>query len=299
MDSVAVILNPAAGPARSRLAPASAAALLRAAGFSAEVLTMSGPRHGVELAARAAERHGVVAALGGDGTVGEVAEGLSGTGAALALLPVGSGNDFAWGLGVSDLAAGIATLRSGTVLAVDACRFAGRFFVNSCGLFFDGQVSLRAAGISRRFGRWRYPLATLSLLPTFRPARAGWLLETVSGTESLEGGWMLAEIGNGPRCGGGFLLTPHADPTDGLLDFCLVEAIPRWTFLRTLPRGIDGSHLGSPHVISRRVVAATLRAEEPLPVHWDGEADRLPPGEYRFEVEPGRVRVLAPGGRTA
>lgn len=299
MDSVAVILNPAAGPARSRPAPGAVKSLLHHAGFAAEILFSAGPRHAVELAARAAEAHPRVVAVGGDGTVSEVAEGLAGTGSALALLPVGSGNDFAAGLGIVGLRAGIQALQAGAVRTLDVCRFADRFFVNSCGLFFDGAVSRRAAGVSRRFGRLRYPIATLGLLTTYRPVPARWHLETERGPEILEGVWMLAEIGNGTRCGGGFRLTPQADPSDGLLDFCLVRALPRWTFLRTLPRGIDGSHLQSPYVLSPRASAATLSVEVPIPVHWDGEASILSPGEHRFAVEPGRLRVLAPGGETS
>ncbi len=294
MRTCAVILNPISGTARGRLGPDRAPDLLRDAGYDAEVLVTTAAGQGTDLAAAAAERHPVVVIAGGDGSVSEAARGVAGTGAALAVLPCGSGNDFAQGLGLRDLDAGLAALRGGRRLAVDTATFAGRFFVNSCGLFLNGEVSLTAANVARRWGHWRYPIATLRELGRRRSVEARWRLDTADGPLELDGPWTLAEIGNGRQCGGGFMLTPNADPADGALDFCLVKAMPLWALLTTLPRTADGGHLSSPWVLDPRARSAEVEVAEPFAVHWDGEADRLEAGAWRFETTPGALEVFVP-----
>jgi YegS/Rv2252/BmrU family lipid kinase len=295
MGSAAVIINPIAGAARGRLTPKGAVELLGGLGIETEVIVTRLAGGGAELAAQAATRHPLVAVAGGDGTVSEVARGLMGTDAVMVLLPCGSGNDFANGLGIGSPRDGAAAAVSGRIVTVDACWFADRFFINSCGLFFNGEVSLRAADVSRRWGRLRYPVATMGLITAYRSPVAHWRFDPGGVCETtLDGRWLLAEIGNGTRCGGGFRLTPQADPSDGLLDFCLVRDMNAWQRLRILPRGASGSHLGNPRVVYPRVSSAEVTVPETLAVHWDGEAERIPAGTYRFRLDPGRVKVAAP-----
>lgn len=295
MQSAALILNPVAGPRRGRLAPAAAAALLRAAGVEPEILVTAAAREAAALAARAAERHPWVAVAGGDGTVSEAVRGLAGTPAVLVVLPTGSGNDFARGLGIADAAAGAGAIRGGRTVAVDVAEFAGRVFVNSCGLLLDGEVALAAAAVDRSWGRLRYPLATVGPLRRCRPVHGRWDLSGGDGAATLEGGWMLAEIGNGPRCGGGFLLTPRADPCDGLLDLCLAPAMRRRDLVRLLPRGLRGTHASDPRIVMRRAAAAGIGFDEPVAAHWDGEAGRVPAGPHALRLLPRGVLVRVPG----
>jgi len=296
MKSAAVIINPIAGAARGRLSPEAAAGLFAAHGIETEILVTHLPGGEAELAAQAAARHPLVAVAGGDGTVSEAARGLAGTEAVLVLLPCGSGNDFANGLGITTPRGGVAAAVAGRVVPIDVCAFADRFFVNSCGLFFSGEVSLRAADVSRRWGRLRYPVATAGLLTRYRSRPATWRLDPgAAGEIPLEGRWLLAEIGNGTRCGGGFRLTPRADPGDGLLDVCLMGDLDLRRRLTILPRGIKGTHLSDPSVLYHRVASAEIETPRTLAVHWDGEAARIPPGTYRYRVDPGRLRVALPG----
>jgi len=294
MPTAAVILNPIAGAARGRLDAAGVERLLVPLGYDLEILPTGSAGEAVDLAAAAAERHPVTVAVGGDGTISEVARGLSGTASAMAILPCGSGNDFAQGLGIRDVAAGVAAMGAGRVRLIDTATFADRFFVNSCGLFMNGEVSLRAAAVPRMWGRWRYHLATLAEIGRRRTVRATWKFETPDGPVLDSDDWTLAEVGNGVQCGGGFRLTPHADPGDGLLDFCLVRAMPLGALLATLPKTADGGHVESPYVLYRKATSAEIELEAPTAVHWDGEAARIPAGAWRFHIEPGALRVLAP-----
>jgi diacylglycerol kinase (ATP) len=297
MKSMAVIVNPIAGAARTRLRPDAAATLVRDAGFDPEIILTRLPGGASELAAQAATRHPLVAVVGGDGTVSEAARGLAGSGVPMVILPCGSGNDFAYGLGLHTPAQGLAAAAGGQVLHLDTAWFADRMFINTCGLFFDGEVSLRAADVSRIWGKFRYTLATLGLLNSYRAQTCQWDFgDPAAGGATVAGRWLLAEIGNGRRCGGGFLLTPKADPADGLLDFCLVREMSRMRFLRTLPRGINGSHLGVEGVLYRQQNGAKLVIPEDFAVHWDGEAERLPAGTYEFRLDRGQLQVMIPDG---
>ncbi len=295
MDTCAVILNPISGTSRGRLTAEAAGVLLRECGYDAEIKVTDRAGAASELAAEAAEKHGLVVVAGGDGTVSEVAAALAGGAAAMAVLPTGSGNDFAEGIGIPSVKIGLEVIAGGHERRFDLGEFAGRPFVNSCGLFLNGEVSLRAAKVSRIWGRFRYPIATLPLLGRYCGPSAHWHFDTSAGApESLDGEWTLAEIGNGSQCGGGFRLTPLADPGDGLLDFCLVRTMPLLELLQTLPKGVKGTHLESPHVVYPRAAAAELECEVPIAVHWDGEADRLPPGRHGFRLRPAALRMIVP-----
>lgn len=290
--SAALILNPTAGDPRRPLRAVAAAALLRRAGLAVETLRTTRPGEATELAARAAERHPVVAAAGGDGTVHEVAVGLLGSRAALAVLPAGSGNDFATGLGLHSAAAGAAAAGAGHVRRVDVGRFDGRPFVNTVGLFLSGLVSLRAAALWRRCGRWRYVLASLRSLPAYRGQPGSWRLE--GEPEARGGRWLLAEIANGPQAGGGFRLAPDADFGDGLLDFCLVRPLGLVALARVFPAAARGARIEHPGVERPRSTGGAIRLEEATAMHLDGEPEILPAGEYRIALEAGRLPVLAP-----
>ena len=290
--TVAVILNPAAGAARARLGPDRLSALLAGHGFEVEMLTSRQPGEAVELAARAAERHPVVVAAGGDGTVHEVATGLLGTGATLGVLPTGSGNDFAFALGISSPQRGALAVAQHTARAIDVAFLDDRPFVNTAGLFLSGTVSHRAAGCWRWAGKLRYVLSSLTALPFYRPQPAVW--ELAGEPEPRSGRWLLAEISNGPRAGGGFMLAPDADPSDGLLDFCLLRPLGLPTLLRLFPAAARGERLEHPGVCRPRADAARLRTERCLPIHLDGEPQLLDAGEHRISLRPGYLAVLAP-----
>jgi len=298
VEPIAVIVNPTAGPARRRVAPDTVAEQLRNRGFAPEVQVTRRPGEAADLARDAARRCRIVLAVGGDGTVSEVARGLLGTAAALAVLPTGSGNDLAGDLGVSSLEAGWRTLRHGRLVRRDVGWFGDEPFFNSCGLLLSGEVSLLAARLDRRWGAGRYLLASAAGILRHRSVRAEWRFAAPAGDDDLAGDWSLAEIGLGRTTGGGFRLTPRADPADGLLDVCLVAGMGRGRLLRLLPRGMRGNHLDLDGVHYRQVVEVTCHLAAPTAVHLDGEARPLPAGTYRWRCEPRALTVLADPSRT-
>ena len=266
----------------------------RAQGWSVALARTEGPGHGAELAARAAQdgaRH--IVAVGGDGTVHDVANGLLRHGAAttLGVIPVGTGNDFAKLVGVyrHDPARAVARLVSARAQRFDVGRVGDEYFVNSMGFGFGPEV-VRVRNASPARSGW---LSYLSPVPRaffgFRPP-----LFEVSAAEHRERGYMMmVEVCNGTTAGGAYRFAPAADPADGYLDVCLVRRVSLPRFLVAIPRVMRGTHADMKEVTLFRTREVTLRAPAtPLLLHLDGELRAPDISECTVSVAPGRLNVL-------
>ena len=311
-----VILNPAARGGRNRARRPSAERALRDAGLDVVVLETAAAGDAEVLARGLGEEGELVVAAGGDGTIHEVANGLAGTDGTLAVLPMGTGNDFARALGLSDdLEVAARQIAAGDVRRCDLGRVrwtdgAGatheRRFTNCLGAGFDAHAAALAAQTKWLGGRTAYLVAVLRTLWLWRRPRlyatvrqlvAAGALEGESGLD-LDGPLFLCEIGNGHSVGGGFLLTPNARPDDGLLDVCHVKHIRTRRALRLLPRSLTGDHLGEPEVRTGRAEGLSLSVTKGgLPLQADGEILTYDALEVEVEVEPGALPVHFGPGR--
>ncbi|MEM1043383.1 MAG: diacylglycerol kinase family protein [Bacteroidota bacterium] len=308
--SLAVILNPAAGNRRAGRERARLEAALGAAGLPFEVFVTERPNHAAALARRAAERFDAVVAAGGDGTLQEVASGLFGTdgGTVLGVIPLGTGNDFARLLGVPKRPeAAVPALLGGEIAPVDAgvvrwreqgeTRRHDALFVNAVGIGFDALVAAEAARTKWVRGVSGYVAAVLRTLRLWTQPEVEVRSVGAEGTvpENREP-LFLASVGNGTAVGGGFRLTPEAQPDDGVLDLCFVAGpLSLARILVLMPKAIRGRHLGEPEVSMRRVRHLALRTEAGLPIHVDGEVLTRSAAEVEVEVQPGAFRMLRPG----
>lgn len=300
-----LILNPAADRGRAAALEPALARAFRDAGARYEIVRTAAPGHAVPLAARAAAAGWpVVVAVGGDGVVHEVANGLlraagSGPTAVLGVVAAGSGNDFAKLMGSHrDLDAAVRALVSATPRAVDVgavTRCIGEgvpegvwYFTNGIGLGLDAQVAAEARGIRRLRGMAIYAWA---LVRTLRVLDTPRVRVTVDGREVADRPLLLATIANGPCHGGSFWLCPDARLDDGLLDVLLADARSVPEILRLLPRVMRGRHLGAPGVALHLARRVQVRSEAPLPIHADGEIVADAVREVDVEVLPGRLRV--------
>ncbi len=266
----------------------------RAQGWAVDVLLTEGPGHGAQLASRAA-REGVphVVAVGGDGTVHDVANGLlaSGADAALGVVPIGTGNDFAKLVGVYRHSPERAVAR--VVCAVprrfDVGIVHNEYFVNSLGFGFGPEVvRTRDAmpGLSRFLS---YLVPVVRAFGTFRPP----LLELRSAEFAERGYMMMVEVCNGTTAGGDYKFAPDADPADGRLDVCLVRRVSLPRFLAAIPRVMRGTHGSMKEVSLFQTRELTISSPEaPLLLHLDGELRE--PGLHACTVrlEPRRLNVL-------
>ena len=144
----------------------------------------------------------------------------------------------------------------------------GEHFTNSLGIGFDAEVVRQANRLTRLRGLAVYVVAVYKTFVTFRAP----VLEVVSAAHRETGPTMMLECSIGVSAGGGFYLTPQADPSDGLLDVCLIRKVGLLKFLRYVPRVLKGTHLGLAEVAMFRTPSLTIRSpEEPLLLHLDGE----------------------------
>ncbi len=305
MTNIRVIFNPAALAGRvTRLAPDLKACLERGAsetGAKVEWVETQSPEEAIALAKEAAiEGCDLVVAVGGDGTVNEVLNGLmqaqsQGHKATLGVIPTGSGNDFAWlaGIPMEPLAA-CQRLFDGQTRTVDVghVREAGgreRYFDNGCGIGFDARVSLEARGLKRLGKSLVYVVAVLKTImlhhhaPSFRIGLD---------ERELTRPTMMLTIGNGQRHGGAFHSTPHAVLDDGLLEVCIAGKLSRLGMLRIIPQFMRGVHEAHEQVSMERARRVTVRADAPQVIHVDGEIFATDAVEFEVSVMPGALRVM-------
>lgn len=295
---IVVVLNPASGRGSGRRCrPQIEAALRRELeggpnAPSVAIWETTAPGSGAELARRAAaEGVALVAAAGGDGTIGEVVNGLVGSETRLGILPLGTGNDFARAVGLAgDLDLAARTLAHGTPKRIDLGRVDGRYFINIAGCGFDAVVAKR---VNRGF-RWlrgtaAYVAAMLQSLATYRAAEMRLSIDGDNVTERA----MLCCIANTPSYGGGMRVAPSARIDDGLLDVCVLREAGVMEFLRAFPTVFKGTHVNHPKYWTRQARRITIECNAPLPVLVDGDVTHSTP--VTFEVSPGAIEVMLPG----
>lgn len=302
MDRVALIANPRAGRNRVARELPRLLEVLKEAGVTAQVFETGGPGHATTLARSAAEDgYATVVAVGGDGTVNEVVNGLIvddqpvGS-AALGVVAAGSGADFnrSWHLPAH---AGSALQGvSGPTAPLDVCRltYEGtdgrtvRYFVNVAETGMAAETVRLAERLPRWLGRSRYLIAFWPSLIRFR--RTG-VTVTVDGSTQTASAHN-ALIANARYFGGGMQISPGSDPGDGVVEL-QVNVGPKRQALTLIPKIYRGTHLPDPRILEAAGTAGRIESDRPLLVEADGEVLGHTPLE--FTVLPGvlRIRVAA------
>ncbi|MGW7684416.1 diacylglycerol/lipid kinase family protein [Kribbella sp. NPDC054772] len=266
---VALVVNPTSGRGRgARIAPV-VRERLAGAGLVVDVHATTCAddvgRISAEVVASGAD---AVALIGGDGTVHLGAQVLANSGMPFGVIPAGTGNDFARGIGVplKDPVAAADLIVAGRTRAVDLAVAKDRFITTVVAGGFDSLVNKRANAMSWPKGSSRYTVATLAELRTFTPLE---YVVTVDG-QVIETKAMLVAVGTGPTYGGGLQICAGAEIDDGLLDVTIIEPVSRLTLLQLFPKLSKGTHVGHPRV--RTLRGSSVRIESPgITAYADGE----------------------------
>ncbi len=253
--------------------------------------------HATELAA-AARDYDLVVALGGDGTVHEVLNGLMSIAAdarpALGLLPTGSGNDTRRTLGVSeDLTQASLVLATGERRRFDVGVCNGVYFNNSFAAGLDAKVTAKAVEFKitkQRTGLWLYLTALLHVL--FNELEAFDLEISFDGEPATHHDTLIVAVTQGPTYGGGFFITPDAIADDGLFDVCMIDPLSLMQALARLPFVVVGKHTKMKPVHMSRHRSLTIVANRPVPAQIDGEV--LLESRYVIEMLPGAIECVVP-----
>ena len=299
-----VAINPSASFGASREVGPAVVQTLRAMGH--EVTSLTEPDFEQLLAsARAAvrKRPDALIVVGGDGMVNLGTNLVAGTKVPLGIIPSGTGNDMARGLGIAhdDTEAAIRILDAALTAgprAIDAGRMRWtdaetgvtdeRWFACALSAGFDAVVNERANAMRHPKGPSRYILALLAELARLKPISYRLVLDG----EPIETNAVLVALGNNVSLGGGMKITPDALLDDGLFDVLMVKPLSRVAFLRIFPRVFAGTHVTDARVRIVRAKKVRIEADTPLVAYGDGE--RIAALPLDVEVVPGALRVLAP-----
>ena len=231
-------------------------------------------------------------AVGGDGTVHEVAAACVGRDLTVGVLPVGSGNDYVKALGIgAELGRALEVLVGGEVRIVDVGKVNGVLFNNALGIGFDAEV---AAGVVEApdylGGTGRYLWSVARLLWGFSCHEAALRLD---GGEEIEAETILIAVALGTTSGAGFRLAPEARLDDGLFDVVWSEEVNRAEVLRLIPAALGSTLPRHPKVHLARAREVEVELAKEVPAHIDGEI-LAPTRVFRARVLPGALRIVAP-----
>lgn len=270
-------------------------------GLTGDALFSERPEHLRDLARHAAEEGAkLVVAVGGDGTVNEVASGVVGLDdVELAVIARGTGVDFVRTFGIpTKLEAAVEVALHGTSRAIDAGRVALRawsgdaaeaWFFNAAGIGMSGAIARRTNESSKALGgKISYLWSTLAVFARWQntPVRV-----SVDG-EVRTGMTNEVVVANGRYLGGGMMLCPQASPDDGLFDVLVIGDVTRRDLVQTMPKIYRGTHLPHPKTELLRGCIVSVDAEVELPVQLDGEQPGTTP--VRIELVPRALRLRVP-----
>ena len=262
------------------------------------------PTHAIELAKQAAEEGcDVVVAMGGDGTIHEVINGLMQVPAdkrpMLGIVPIGSGNDFAYSMGITeDSAHALANVLKGeNIQTMDVGLITdenGRkeYFNNTLGIGFDAIVTIHTRKLIIVKGFLMYFTAVIkTILLNHHPAK----MQIETDTKKWEQDVIMLTLCNGPREGGGFMLSPDSKTNDGKMEFLTVNKVSRATMFRLVPEFLKGTHMRFKQIQMGEFKTFKLTSNLPLYIHADGEiytsfGSNL--HKISFEVLPQALRVI-------
>ncbi len=306
MAGVAFLVNPASANGRTgRLWPTLAR---RAAelGLDGPAYLSQRPGHLAQLANEASESGAeLIVAVGGDGTVNEIAQGLldrheRGLSVPdMAVIPFGTGRDFARTFALPrqrDRA--ITNARDGGVQTLDAARVSYRswsgetessYFANVASAGMSGAIAERANRTSKVLGgKASFLVATLAVFSKWKPT----MLSVTVDDEQRHGPMQDVIVANCRFLGGGMKMCPDADPTDGMFDVLAIGAITKTDLARSLPKIYRGTHLPHPRAELLQGSRVTIEADVAVPIQLDGEQPGTTP--ITFEVLPKALRLRVP-----
>jgi diacylglycerol kinase (ATP) len=261
------------------------------------------PGHAIALAAQAGDQgYDMVIAMGGDGTVHEVVNGLMKIPAekrpVLGVVPVGSGNDFGHALNISQVPTeALVRALEGDPISIDLCMMTdehGRteYFDNTLGVGFGAMVTIRSHRIPVLRGFMIYLIAVIqTIIIDYIPIH----MQIKTDEQEWEQKVKYLVLCNGPREGGGFLVAPDAKIGDGIMNYVMITDVSRPMMFRIVPEVMKGTHGRFKQVRMGTCKKFSLTANRPLYIHADGEIFSGPGTDLRklsFEILPDALKVV-------
>lgn len=292
-----VILNPYSNRWNSQKRWPEAEAALKAAGVDFSLAVSEYRGHTVELAKQAVlDGFSPIIAAGGDGTVGDVVEGIAQAKAqghlgVLGLMPLGTANDFVCNLGLPlNLNEAAQVIAGNKTRTIDVCKAGDRHFINNSAMGLEPYITVIQQEMTVLKGIPRYLVAAIKGI--IRNPK--WQAKIEWDDGSYEGPLTLISVGNAPRTGGLFFMAPHADPADGKLTAVLANKKSSLSVLALLPRTMTpkGTFVHAKGVQEIHTTRISIQLQSLSPAHSDGELFPQQVDKLEYSILPGKIDVL-------
>lgn len=314
MPSTLVIYNPVAGRGRVRDVWLFLEKALTEAGVEFDVAPTNAPLDAMNLARDAAQKYERVVAVGGDGTVHEVVNGLlrasnEGETIAMGVVPLGNGDDFAkvippetaigkkpfdWKMAVAKIAHGQTKLFDVGRMEGDHLRpelgTGAHYFMNGIDVGFGAEASLNFTTIPKFLvGMTAYMATIFKTMVNYPTVR---LRIQLDDEPPFDQATTMTAVTNGRCFANGFWVTPDAQPDDGLFDVMIADAVSRIQILGLIPKIMKGTHTHEPIIKMRRAKRVIFDSIEPFVVESDGEVHYLDTRHLQVDILPRRLKVI-------
>lgn len=283
------IVNPVAGAGKANSLLPRIKEIMKESGVDYDIYETRKPRDAIESARIAAkEGYDIVVAVGGDGTVNEVLNGIVGTKATLAVIHGGKGNDFATAVNMpTEVNSACKALLDANIRSIDLGKVMDRYFINSVGIGFDAAVAERVnMGVKPFKGVSAYIYAVLEMLITYQTTD----MEVDLGDGVFTCHPTLVAVGIGQAYGGGMRILPDAIQDDGLFDVCILDKMKKPLMLYHFPKVFKGKLKNLEESKMFRTTEIKIKLSDARPMHLEGEILR---GDYmHFTIEEKAMPVI-------
>jgi len=259
--------------------------------FESTIIYSDGIRHAHELAQQAIGTYELVVAVGGDGTVNEIASAIAGSNTVMGILPYGSGNGLSRFLDIPmDTEKAIKNLNNWHVEAIDAATANGDWFFNMAGMGFDAHIAEVFSHEEKR-GFSTYVKSAFHEISKYKPDTYN---IDIDGKLYRREAFMLS-FANSSQYGNNAHVSPNASVQDGLIDVCVIKQFPLWRFIEMGIRMFTKTAEGSKYVEIFRGRSVKINRPAPGPMHLDGEP-RIAAAAVEINVVPASLKIIAGEG---
>lgn len=284
---VLFIINPISGGKKKDSVPGLIKQYLDANRYEYAIGYTASAGHAATLSAEAVGVHDIVVAVGGDGTINEVASGIAGTDTLFGIIPFGSGNGLSRFLNIPlDIIRAIKNINDCRVERIDAGKLNGKYFFNMAGMGFDAHISEVFSHHKER-GFMSYVRSAFSEVMNFKPDT---YKISIDGKVIERQAFMLS-IANSSQYGNNAYISPMASVQDGLLDVCVVKPFPVWKFLWMASIMFTKTADKSSSVEIHRGKHIRINRANKGPVHLDGEP-QIAGAELQIDIIPAVLNVI-------
>jgi YegS/Rv2252/BmrU family lipid kinase len=281
------IINPISGGKEKDGVPELIEKHLDADAFAPVIVYSDGVSHARQIAKEAVNQFDLIVAVGGDGTVNEVASAIVGTDTPLGIIPFGSGNGLSRFLQIPmDTEQAIKTLMAWHIETIDSAKLNGRPFFNMAGMGFDAHIS-EVFSHGKKRGFITYIKSSMEEIAKYKPQM--YHLEIDGRIYDREA--FMVSFANSSQYGNNAHISPLASVQDGLLDVCIIKQFPLWRFPEMGIRMITKTANKTKYVEIIRGRRITVKRDNPGPVHLDGEP-KMAGTDTQIEIVPNSLKVI-------